>query len=58
MIENGKNEVHENDKLFTTIMAFLNISVFVIVGGIIWSSYSIVENSTAIAKFLNGSFMP
>jgi hypothetical protein len=56
MIENNKNEVHENDKLLTIIMILLNTSVLASIGLIIWSVFSIVENSTAITKFMNGSY--
>jgi hypothetical protein len=58
MIENSKNEVQESDKLLTAIMALLNITLVVLVGVCIWSVFSVVENSTAVAKFMNGSFMP
>lgn len=58
MIENGKNAVHENDKLLGAIMVLLNISMIVLVGVIVWSIFSIVENSAALAKLINGSFLP
>ncbi len=58
MIENGRKEVQKADKLITTVMAMLNISVLILIGLICWSVYVLFDNSTAIAKFLNGSFMP
>ena len=58
MIENGKNKVQENDRLLTALMALLNIAAVAIVGLVIWSIYSIAQNSMAIAKIMNGGFLP
>lgn len=58
MIENGKNEVYKDDPLLRAIADLLNISVPLVFGVLVWSIFSIIENSTAIAKIMNGSFLP
>lgn len=57
MIENSKNEVYENGGLLKALMALLNIAAVAMVGLVIWSVYSIVENSTAIARIMDGSLL-
>lgn len=57
MIENSENNVYENDGLLTALMALLNVLAVAMIGLVVWSIYSIVENSTAISKLMNGSFL-
>jgi hypothetical protein len=58
MIENGKNKLQEDDRLLTTLMTLLNILAILLVGLVIWSAYSIFENSAALVQIMNGRFLP